>query len=86
MIIIQMSTEIRNIKNKILYNDNDDGVDNDVENEEREEDEYMEELQIYEDDTILIIQEALLRYTEILPLCEYLSLENIESFVCSKIV
>jgi hypothetical protein len=83
-----MSTEIRNIKNKILYNDDD--VDNDVETEERErereEEEYMEELQVYEDDTILIIQEALLHYTEILPLCEYLSLENIEGFVCSKIV
>jgi len=77
-----MSSEIRNIKNKILYNDDD--VDNAIENEEIEEDEYMEELQVYEDETIFIIQEALLHYTEILPLCEYLSLENIEKFVCPK--
>ena len=70
----------RNIKNKFITNDED--IEYYHEYKEEEEDyEIEEENNNYEKDTASIIQKELFKYTDSLPLCEYLSQQNITNFI-----
>jgi len=71
---------VRNIKNKFITNDEDIDYYHDYEDEE-EDYEIEEENNNYEKDTASIIQKELLKYTDYLPLCEYLSQQKIKKFV-----
>ena len=71
--------EIKFEKNKILQADDinlDNNTDEECSDTENEDDNYEED----ENDTLSIIQKKICNYTEYLPLCEYLCVEDIRYF------
>ena len=76
-----MSREIKNIKNRMMENDDENYSDNDDSRYENEEREYQSEMKEYKSQVVLDIQKALFKYTHDLPLCEYLHTSTIGQFI-----
>ena len=74
--------EIKNIKNNIMFNEEDDEYYSDSESDFDSELEDIIEEEYYQD-TLKLIHKELLNYVEMksLPICEYLTIEYIHSFI-----
>jgi hypothetical protein len=74
---------VRNEKNKILKCNDDNNYENENKNiyDDYDYDTEEDNNSNYEIDTAELIKKELLKYTEYLPLCEYLSEKKIKEFI-----